>query len=114
MQDVIARGAPQELPRALRFGGEGALEEREREPAHFEVGFAEQAIADEQERGRSIVAGRCLEPANDGRDERPADTVRGAKTRGDDMLAIQVFRVGELRQTALEGTEVQGCVSCTL
>ena len=94
----LARTAAQELPGPLRLGRERPFEEREGEPARLEVLLAEQAIGDEQQRGRAVAARRLPETADDGREQRPADAVRRAEARRDDLLALEVLRIGQGRR----------------
>ena len=91
----LAGTAAQELPCPLRLGRERPFQEREGEPASFEVLLAEQAIGDEQQRGRPVAAGRLPETADDGREQRPADTVRRAQARCHELLAREVLRIGQ-------------------
>ena len=59
----LAGAPPEELPGALRVGGEGPLEQPEGEPARLEMRLAEQPIGDEQQRRGPLAAGRVPEPA---------------------------------------------------
>ena len=99
----LARGAPEELPGALRVGGQRPLEQAEGEPAGLEVRLAEQAIGDEQQRRRPVAAGLAAEPARDRRQERPADAVDRADAGRDVAHALLVLRVREALQPAPKG-----------
>ena len=50
--------AAEELPGALGLARERPLEEAEGEPARLELGLAEQAVGDEQERRRAVAPRR--------------------------------------------------------
>ena len=97
-------GAAQELPGAFRVRGERPLEQREREPARLEVRRSRnsRSARNSSGDGRSRRV-RLTEPADDGAQQRPADTEARAEARGDELLAGEVLRVGQIAQARAEG-----------
>ena len=83
---------------------ERPLEEAEGEPAGLELGLAEQAIGDEQERRRAVACGsRCGSRAATAARSGQRTPWIGPMPGRDALLAVEVLRVGEAGEAARQG-----------
>ena len=91
------------LPRALRLGGDRAVEQVVGQPVQLEDLAAEQRVGDVEDGGRPIVTSGGAEPAAHGGEQRLAHAEQGADARGDAALALEVLGVREARQARTDG-----------
>ena len=96
----LASRPAEQLPGSLRFRGEGPLEQPEGKPAGLEVGLAEEAIGDEQQRRGGVAPRFVAEATGDRGQQRPPDAEDRADTGGDKLHAFLVLGVGEPFQPA--------------